>query len=62
MIALIPNLYCTNLIYSLQFSPEDDQSILIETSSCNQPVRFRTIFYLKVNFYMCHSLYLVYSF
>ena len=33
-------------------SSEDDQSILIKTLSCNQPVLFRTIYCAKENVYM----------
>ena len=45
-------------------SLEDDQSILIKTSSCNQPVLFRTICYSKENFLhgvTTNSLYLSFS-
>ena len=40
------------MISNIILFPEDDQSILIETSSGNQPVLFRTIYYSKENFYM----------
>ena len=43
--------YSLILINSLVHSPEDEQSIL-ETSSCNQPVLFRTIYFSKENLYI----------
>ena len=39
-------------IFPKELAPEDDQSTLIKTSSCNQPVLFRTIYYSKEKFYM----------
>ena len=43
------------MLWSSSFSPDDDdQSILIETLSCNPPVLFRTNYYSIENVTWCH--------
>ena len=41
--------------------PEDNQSILIETLSCNQPVLFITVYYSKRISTWCHCCLYLYK-